>query len=317
MPEDINALKARCTIPGFKGMHADMTCLGFRYQEGSVFHTDKPAVRCRSGFHYCGLPLNVWDYYDPGRNNRFFSVLAEPTDEDGMSCHDTKSATQTLYVQQELTVEDLIEEHCGLADDTHYKPGAPDETVVLRSGVYVVAKTEYWLCFAVADGPSSAAVTTGCCSMSAVRHMSSAALTRGHSSIALAVNVCSYAKAAGPRSCAVVLNEGSKAETSGVGSVASAQCRKGVVVCSGDCSVGILGNGIAEISGSDSVLVIYCVDKNTRLRLRPGTVLVWIMHSDGGIMAWIAGKDIRPNTDGIYTQEILEAARARKEKQNG
>ena len=52
-------------IKSYKGFNKDMTCRGFKYEEGKEYETEN-AVACNKGFHACPYPLDVFDYYPPG-----------------------------------------------------------------------------------------------------------------------------------------------------------------------------------------------------------------------------------------------------------
>ena len=51
------------SIKAYKGFNKDMTCRGFKFEEGKEYHEEK-AVLCSSGFHACENPLDCWSYYD-------------------------------------------------------------------------------------------------------------------------------------------------------------------------------------------------------------------------------------------------------------
>ena len=53
------------TIKSYKGFNEDMTCKGFKYTEGEIFETNE-AKSCKTGFHACPYPLDVFNYYPPG-----------------------------------------------------------------------------------------------------------------------------------------------------------------------------------------------------------------------------------------------------------
>jgi hypothetical protein len=51
------------TIKGYKAFNKDMTCRGFKFEEGKTYKTDKAKI-CKKGFHLCTNPLDVLNYYD-------------------------------------------------------------------------------------------------------------------------------------------------------------------------------------------------------------------------------------------------------------
>lgn len=48
----------------FKGFKKDMTCRGFKYEEGKSYKNNN-AKCCETGFHGCEYPLDCFNYYDP------------------------------------------------------------------------------------------------------------------------------------------------------------------------------------------------------------------------------------------------------------
>ncbi|EDS04826.1 DUF7666 domain-containing protein, partial [Alistipes putredinis] len=51
-------------IDGFKGFNADMTCLGFKFEEGKTYEEDVELKVCNRGFHFCESPFSVLSYRD-------------------------------------------------------------------------------------------------------------------------------------------------------------------------------------------------------------------------------------------------------------
>ena len=54
-------------MKAYKGFNKDMTCRGFQFKEGETYTEDK-AELCKSGFHACERPLDVFNYYAPGKS---------------------------------------------------------------------------------------------------------------------------------------------------------------------------------------------------------------------------------------------------------
>ena len=54
-------------MKAYKGFNKDMTCRGFRYEEGKSHHEDKAGL-CEKGFHCCEYPLDCFAYYYPARS---------------------------------------------------------------------------------------------------------------------------------------------------------------------------------------------------------------------------------------------------------
>ena len=50
-------------MKGYKGMNADMTCRGMRYEVGKSYHVDGNITVCERGLHFCERLTDVFDYY--------------------------------------------------------------------------------------------------------------------------------------------------------------------------------------------------------------------------------------------------------------
>ena len=50
-------------IRGYKAMNSDMTCLGFKYEVGKVYSTDREIILCDTGFHFCIDIIDCYNYY--------------------------------------------------------------------------------------------------------------------------------------------------------------------------------------------------------------------------------------------------------------
>nr|DAO99662.1 MAG TPA: hypothetical protein [Caudoviricetes sp.] len=92
-------------ITAYKGFDKNFQCRGFQYEVGKEYKSGKPVKVCRSGFHACTNPLEVWDYY-PVYNSRFAEVeLGGVIDkEDGSS----KICSSEIKIKKELTLSDYI-----------------------------------------------------------------------------------------------------------------------------------------------------------------------------------------------------------------
>ena len=88
----------------YKGMNKDMTCLGFQYEVGKEYETDK-AEACKCGFHACEYPLDVFNYYPPA-GSRFFEV--EQSGEVRKNDDDSKVASTKIKIGAELSISGLV-----------------------------------------------------------------------------------------------------------------------------------------------------------------------------------------------------------------
>ena len=91
------------TITTYKGTARNMQCRGYKYELGETV-TDDGAVRCEyKGFHSVLAPMDVFIYYPPISNNRFFECTAGGTiDKDEHA--DTKIASSELTLEAEIGI---------------------------------------------------------------------------------------------------------------------------------------------------------------------------------------------------------------------
>lgn len=91
----------------YKGMNSDMTCRGFQYEPDGEYEMDGEIKVCKRGFHGCEMPLDVLQYYAPGRNSRYFEV--EQDGEIVKDDYNTKIASRKIKIGTEIGLAGLIE----------------------------------------------------------------------------------------------------------------------------------------------------------------------------------------------------------------
>jgi hypothetical protein len=98
--------KTETTVVAYKGTDKDMACRGFAFELGKTYEHDGKVVACRSGFHACENPFDVWSYYGPEDGNRFFRVTLGGE----LSRHgdDSKIAAGRITLDAELRLPDLV-----------------------------------------------------------------------------------------------------------------------------------------------------------------------------------------------------------------
>jgi hypothetical protein len=93
-------------VIGYKGFDKDMKCRGFQYEIGKTHTHDGPVKHCKSGFHACENPLNVFDYYAPGTSR--FAVVELSGDISLETGGDTKIASASITVKAEIGVPVIV-----------------------------------------------------------------------------------------------------------------------------------------------------------------------------------------------------------------
>ena len=92
-------------MKAYKGFNKDMTCLGFQYEPGKSYEMGGPVKVCKSGFHACEDPMDVFQYYVPG-NSRYFEVY--PEGDIKRDTGDSKLACSRIKIGAELDIRKLV-----------------------------------------------------------------------------------------------------------------------------------------------------------------------------------------------------------------
>ena len=93
------------TITSYKGFNADWTCRGFQYQVGKTYEHNGDVEACRSGFHACEYPLDVFGYYAP-TESRF--AIVEQGGNLARHGSDSKIASSRISIKAEIDLPGLI-----------------------------------------------------------------------------------------------------------------------------------------------------------------------------------------------------------------
>ena len=186
-------------MKAYKGFNPDMTCRGFKFEEGKTYIEDK-AELCKSGFHACLDPLEVLRYYDPcdseGNLRKYHEVELEDVDDKRED--DTKVCGKKITIGAELNFADLAKAHVEYVKE-HLDGEKSENATGDRS-----AATNTGNCSAATNtGNRSAATNTGNCS---------AATNTGYRSAATNTGNCSAATNTGKNSVAVAWGRESKAK---------------------------------------------------------------------------------------------------------
>ena len=89
-------------MKGYKGFDKNLKCYGgYQYEVGRTETTDK-AELCKTGFHFCERPLDVFRYFGPA-GNRFCEIEAEDVSQ-GKEANDSKRAAKKLSVKGEIGI---------------------------------------------------------------------------------------------------------------------------------------------------------------------------------------------------------------------
>ena len=164
----------------YKGFDKDLKCRGFQYEVGKTYETDNADI-CRTGFHACENPLDVFGYYPPA-DSRFCMV---DLDENSQTENDSKRVGKRIHIETEIGLQGII-----------------------SAGVkFILDKVDFSNVNSNSTntGDQSAATNTGDCSAATNTGDCSAAVVNGTDSIAIVTGRDSKAK--GSVGCWLVLTE--------------------------------------------------------------------------------------------------------------
>ena len=180
----------------YKGMDKDMRCRGFQYEVGGEYETDKAEV-CKSGFHACEYPLDVFNYYPPA-TSRFFEV--EQSGELSKGGDDTKVASSKIKIGAEVSIAGLVK-----ATIEYTRERCTQNEGDKATGDRGAASATGDRGAASATGDWGAASATGDWGAASATGDRGAASATGKASVALAAGV--EGKAKGALGCAIFLAE--------------------------------------------------------------------------------------------------------------
>lgn len=93
------------SITTYKGFDSNLRCRGFQYEIGNSYTHEGVVKACKSGFHACEHPLDVFRYYPPAGSR--FAVVEQSgalSREDGH----TKVASRNIAIKAELGIAGLV-----------------------------------------------------------------------------------------------------------------------------------------------------------------------------------------------------------------
>ena len=99
-------IKLTSMSKGYKGFDKDLKCRDFQYEVGREYEHNGDMEVCKSGFHFCENPFDVFNYYSPA-DSRFCEV--ESSGDEQRSADDSKVATSKIKVVAEIGLKGLID----------------------------------------------------------------------------------------------------------------------------------------------------------------------------------------------------------------
>ena len=296
-------------MKAYKGFDKDLKCRGFQFEVGGEY-TEENAELCRSGFHACENPLDVFDYYNPA-DSRYCEV--DLNEVSGERENDTKICGKHIRIGTEIGLTGLIKAGVKfILDKVNFKNSAATNT-----GEYSAATNTGEYSAATNTGDYSAATNTGYCSAATNTGYCSAATNTGHYSAATNTGDCSAATNTGHYSAATNTGYCSAATNTGDYSAATNTGYCSAATNTGDCSAATnTGHySAATVEGKDSVAIATGFESKAKASIGSAICVVERGDWNGETYPLIAikaaiidGKILQPDT--FYTLkngEFVEA----------
>ncbi len=89
----------------YKSFDKDLKCRNFQYEIGKTYE-ELTAELCKSGFHACERPLDVFDYYAPCDMSRYCEVYLKDVSDQQSS--DTKRCGKKIAISAEIGIAGIV-----------------------------------------------------------------------------------------------------------------------------------------------------------------------------------------------------------------
>ena len=292
LPDNVTIPKEFSKIKGFKGFNSDMTCRGFKYEEGKDYEEQGDISACSNGFHYCLHPLDVFGYYPPANigMNKFHEV--EGSGDMDVDTDDTKIACSKIHIGAELSIKSIVDaaikftfSKCkwvkekiatgdyGAASATGNRGAASatgDNGAASATGDYGAAS---------ATGNRGAASATGYQGAASATGNRGAASATGYQGAASATGDNGAASATGYQGAASATGDYGAASATGYQGAASATGNRGAASATGDYGAASATGyqGAASATGKESIALAAGKDCKAK-----GALGCWIVLTERG-----------------------------------
>ena len=270
----------------YKAFDKNMQCRGFQFEVGAHYEHNGKVEPCKSGFHACKNPLDVWNYYQINSRYAIVEIAGDVVD----SGSDSKVVCSNISIVQEIALTELIDHSVKYMLNECYDKLAGHNSKLVASGhnSNLAASGDYSKLAASGDysklaasghysnlaasGHNSRLVASGHYSrLVASGHYSNLAAS-GHNSNLAASGHNSNLAASGHNSKLAASGDGSKLAASGDGSKLAASGYNSKLVASGKNSICMAAGYVSTAQvGENGVIVLPYYD-GIRTRVAVGYV---------------------------------------------
>ena len=225
----------------YKAFDKNMQCRGFQFEVGAHYEHNGKVEPCKSGFHACKNPLDVWNYYPINSRYAIVEIAGDVVD----SGSDSKVVCSNISIVQEITLTELINHSVKYMLNECYDKLAGHNSKLAASGDYskLAASGDY--SNLAASGYNSNLAASGDYSNLAASGDYSKLAASGHNS---------KLAASGHNSNLAASGDGSKLAASGDYSKLAASGKNSICMAAGYVSTAQVGeNGVIVLSYYDGI----------------------------------------------------------------
>ena len=205
-------------IIAYKGFDKNWKCRGYQYEIGKTYEHEGKVEACKSGFHSCEYPLDVFSYYAPSESK---FALVKAGGEISKCNDDSKIASTKITIEAELNIPKLAKKAVDFIMGKINWANTDKRSAATNTGDWSAATNTGNQSAATNTGDWSAATNTGNRSAATNTGDWSAATNTGYQSAATNTGYQSAATNTGNRSAATNTGNRSAAEVSGEHSIAA------------------------------------------------------------------------------------------------
>ena len=323
-------MKTKEVIKGYKGFNKDLKCMGFQYEEGKEYETDKKPVRCtKNGFHLCENPLDTWSYYPLNSGSKYYQVEGSG-DVSRAEKEDSKIAVQKIKINAAISLFDMIKigvdvilkkvkatigdyAHAATTGDYAHAATTGDSAHAATTGDYAHAATTGYHAHAATTGYHAHAATTGDSAHAATTGDSAHAATTGDSAHAATAGNYAHAATAGNYAHAATTGDSAHAATTGHYAHAATAGHSAHAATTGDSAHAATAGHYAHAATTGENTIAAGIGANNKAKANLGSWIVLSEYDDNYNLkcvktAKVDGKKILPDAwymlkDGKFVKE--------------